>query len=248
MKLKHNRTHVQKSMKDVLSLKDALNVSSVGGKAFNLSQMANKGVPVPDGFCITTKAYTSFIEYHRIADAEKIKSSALPPALEDCIVDAYTTYLHKQPCAVRSSSPAEDLEKASFAGQYKSFLNVCDEKSLLNAVKECWASLWSTPAVEYRKRMGITGEVSMAVLVQEMVPATASGVLFTEGHFVIEGVWGLSDILMNGEVIPDRFVVDKKRFTVLERTISHKTVMSQPSSKGGYKKRRSLSICRINLS
>lgn len=228
-------------MKEILPIKDARDVSFVGEKAFNVAQMARQGVPVPEGFCITTRAYTYFINYHGIKEdettSERIRDSALPPALERIIVDAYNKYLCKKPCAVRSSSPVEDVKRASFAGQYKSFLNVCDEKSLLNAVKECWASLWSIPAVEYRKKMSITGEVKMAVLVQEMIPATASGVLFTESDLVVEGVWGLGDILMNGEIIPDRFIVDKKGFTV-KRTISHKTIMSQPAPGGGVEKRK----------
>ncbi|MBU7027195.1 MAG: hypothetical protein HXS48_09650, partial [Theionarchaea archaeon] len=87
-------------------------------------------------------------------------------------------------------------------------------------------------AVEYRKKMGISENLKMAVLVQEMLPATASGVLFTEDNMVLEAVWGLGDTLVGGKVIPDHFVVEREEFSVVERKISHKHVMSQISLTG----------------
>lgn len=222
----------------VLKVKDRCEMELVGGKAFNISRLAREGFTVPKGFCVTTKAYDCFADFNNISVedenvSEKIREGLMPPLLSEVIRDAYHTYLGSRSCAVRSSSPFEDLKSASFAGQYKSFLNVKGEEALLSAVKECWASLWSQGVIEYRKKMGIENEnIKMAVLVQEMIPAEASGVLFIEEKMVIEAVWGLGDILVGGEVIPDHFVVEEE-FRVRERKISHKDVMSQISSTGG---------------
>ncbi len=225
--------------KFVIRIKEESKISLVGGKAFNLSKMARKGIPVPRGFCITTEVYDYFIDFNNISGEEssdKIREGLMPACLRDIITNAYEKYLNGRACAVRSSSPFEDLKSASFAGQYKSFLNVKGE-TLPDAVKECWASAWSRPAAEYRKKMGIDGKVAMAVLVQEMVPAEASGVLFTEDDMVVEAVWGLGDILVGGTSAADRFVVEREGFTVLKRTISHKQLMSQVTSEGGVKER-----------
>lgn len=222
----------------VVNTKDICEIKLVGGKAFNISQLARKGIAVPEGFCITTKAYECFMDFNDISEkdediGEKIRDGLMPLMLAEIIRDVYYKCLNGNPCAVRSSSPFEDLKSASFAGQYESFLNIRGEDALSDAVKKCWASLWSPPAVEYRKKMGIESEtIGMAVLVQEMIPATASGVLFTEDQITVEAVWGLGDILVGGKALPDRFVVEREEFNVVERTLSHKETMSQMSSIG----------------
>jgi len=222
----------------VVNTKDECEMELVGGKAFNISRLVRKGFPVPEGFCITTKAYDYFMYLNSISEkdeeiSDKIREGMIPPLLAEAICDAYHMHLHNNPCAVRSSSPFEDLKSASFAGQYRSFLNIKGEDALLDAVKECWASLWSRPAVEYRKKMGISENLKMAVLVQEMLPATASGVLFTEDNMVLEAVWGLGDILVGGKAIPDHIVVERDGFNILEQKVSHKEAMSLISLTGG---------------
>ena len=224
--------------KFVLNTKDKCEMNLVGGKAFNISKLAREGFPVPEGFCVTTKAYEYFMDYNNISEGDedicdRIRNGLMPPLLAELISHTYREYLDGRPCAVRSSSPFEDLKSASFAGQYESFLNVNGEDALLAAVKGCWASLWGIPAVEYRKKVGIrSSKIKMAVLVQEMVPATASGVLFTDDKMVVEAVWGLGNMLVGGEVIPDRFVIERDTFRIVERAISHKDVMSQASFTG----------------
>ena len=223
----------------VISIKDRCEMDLVGGKALNISELARKGFPVLEGFCITTKAYDYFMNFSSIspedeAIGDKIREALVPPPLKKAICDAYHEYLKSSPCAVRSSSPLEDLKSASFAGQYKSFLNVKGEIALLDAVKECWASLWSQSASEYRKRMGIENEnIKMAVLVQEMCPATASGVLFMEDQIVVEAIWGIGDILVGGKVVPDRLVIERDQLKVVERTVSHQPAMSSIAVAGG---------------
>lgn len=222
----------------VVNIEEQCEMELVGGKTFNISKMMQEGLPVPPGFCVTTETYVYFMEYNNISEddeniSDKIREALMPPLLSEVLRDAYRTYLHGKSCAVRSSSPVEDLKNASFAGQYESFLNVLNEDDFLDAVKKCWASLWSRSATEYRKKMGIKNkDIKMAVLVQEMVPATASGVLFTEDPMIIEAVWGLGDLLVGGKTIPDRFVVETNEFKVVERKIHHKETMSEMEISG----------------
>ncbi len=227
------------SYRYVVGIKDEYEMELVGGKAFNISRLARKGFRVPEGFCITTRAYDYFMDFNNILGEDreisnKIREGVMPLPLAEIICNAYHMYLKSRSCAVRSSSPHEDLKNASFAGQYKSFLNVEGENALLEAVKECWASLWSPSAIEYRKKMEIGDEdIEMAILIQEMCLSKASGVLFTEEKMVIEAVWGLGDILVGGEVTPDHFEVERNGFKVVERRLSHKNVMSQAGPNGG---------------
>lgn len=121
------------------------------------------------------------------------------------------------PVAVRSSATAEDLPDLSFAGQQDTFLDVNGVPEVLAKVVECWASLWTERAISYRARNGIGSDgVALAVVVQAMVPAEASGVLFTadpltghRGHTVVDAVFGLGDALVSGQVNPDTYQLDR---------------------------------------
>ncbi len=138
------------------------------------------------------------------------------------------------PVAVRSSATAEDLEGASFAGQQDTYLNVRGAQALLAAVRDCWASLWTARAMAYRARYGIDpAAVSLAVVVQEMVDADASGVMFTanptnghRGEVVISAAWGLGESVVSGSVTTDDLVVDKATGRVRARTTATKTLMT----------------------
>jgi pyruvate,water dikinase len=130
--------------------------------------------------------------------------------------------------AVRSSAAAEDLPEASFAGQQDTFLNVKAEDAAL-FVKRCWASYWNERAISYRHNAGIGHlDGGMAVVVQKMVNAAVSGVMFTvdplngKEHIIIESSWGLGESIVSGLVVPDRFVFDKTAGTIVERSISKK--------------------------
>jgi phosphoenolpyruvate synthase/pyruvate phosphate dikinase len=133
--------------------------------------------------------------------------------------------------AVRSSATAEDLPGMSFAGQQDSYLNIRGEEALLRAVRDCWASLWTARAIGYRARHGIPAEeVSLAVVVQQMVPADAAGILFTvdpmtgsRDWVVINAAWGLGEAVVGGRVNPDTFLVarvgDAVRATVSDKEV-----------------------------
>ena len=138
--------------------------------------------------------------------------------------------------AVRSSATAEDLPGRSFAGQYDSHLGVAAPDECVAAIKACWASLWSDRAYEYREKNGIDHlAVDMAVIVQKLVRAEASGVLFTadpvsgaRDRIVIESAFGLGEAVVGGRVSPDRVVVAKDELRVVESTVSRKTVEIVP--------------------
>jgi pyruvate,water dikinase len=147
--------------------------------------------------------------------------------------------------AVRSSATAEDLPGRSFAGQYDTHLGVSGSKDCLRAVMKCWASLWTERACDYRAANGIDhAGVDMAVIVQELVPAEASGVLFTadpvtgrRDRIVIEAGFGLGEAVVSGKVSPDRMVILKDELRIVEHTVSAKTIEVVLDGKGGVRER-----------
>jgi phosphohistidine swiveling domain-containing protein len=178
-------------------------IPTAGGKGASLARMAVAGLPVPDGFIITTQAYEDYISANQLeerilqmlpgdsaAPAEELEaaSSQIRSLFADGIL---TEWLSKEiqvayaaigrgPVAVRSSATAEDLPEMSFAGQQDTFLNILGESSLLKAVVDCWSSLWTARAIGYRARNHVPQQgLSLAVVVQKMVESQVSGVLFT---------------------------------------------------------------------
>jgi phosphohistidine swiveling domain-containing protein len=242
----------------VLSLDDGEPpLSLVGGKGASLARLAAKGLPVPPGFHVTTEAYRRFVSegglHERTIEAassvildrpdtleaaarrirELFAEQAIPIDIADAIRRAYAER-SGPPVAARSSATAEDLPGMSFAGQQETYLNLRGDEALLDAVKRCWASLWTARAIDYRARRRIDhAAVSLAVVVQELVPADAAGVLFTahpvtgaRDHAHINAAWGLGEAIVSGLVTPDTLVVSKATGEVKERHISEKTVMT----------------------
>src|SRR4051795_1393134 len=154
-------------------------LARAGGKAANLGELIAAGLPVPGGFCVTTDAYARVADGLDTTDPARardhLRAVAVPDDLAAAVTAAYRR-LGSVPVAVRSSATAEDLPTASFAGQQDTYLNVIGADALLDAVRRCWASLWTERAVAYRRDNGIhQGSVSLAVVVQEMVEAETSG-------------------------------------------------------------------------
>ena len=201
----------------------------VGGKGLNLGKLMGAGFQVPSGFCITTDAYHLSVENLSEQNVHSVKEVALETELVDSIQKARTE-LQTDTVAVRSSATAEDLETASFAGQQDTFLNVQSEE-LLDAIKGCWASLWSERAITYRRTQGISDEgLAMAVVIQEMCQADVSGVLFTVSPFnknvsIIEANWGLGESVVSGDITPDSFQISRETGEVLQRTVATKHEM-----------------------
>jgi rifampicin phosphotransferase len=203
-----------------------------GGKGANLGELISAGFPVPDGFVITTEAYTyaagaARIEPHEPeAAARRLRSTVVPKAIAAQALEAYKA-VSDAAVAVRSSATAEDLPGASFAGQQDTYLGVTGDEALLDAIRRCWASLWNERAVAYRRVHDIDDvEVKLAVVVQRMVEATAAGVLFTadpiigrRGRAVIDAASGLGEAVVSGAVDPDHYVADPVTGEIVERTV-----------------------------
>jgi pyruvate,water dikinase len=168
-----------------------------------------------------------------------IRDTPLPETVREDILTAYrelgeasdnkTDGQSSEPfVAVRSSATAEDLPDASFAGQHETFLNVTED-DLIERVKECWASLFSERAVHYRNNNGFDHEtVDIAVVVQQMVDAEKSGVMFTchpstgDRQMIIESAWGLGEAVVSGAVSPDHYVINPDTAEIVESTIADK--------------------------
>src|SRR3990172_3089779 len=164
-----------------------------------------------------------------------ITSSKIPNSVMLEISKAYrrlSGHFRKALVAVRSSATAEDLPGMSFAGQQATYLNIKGENNLLLAVRECWASLFTARAIFYRTQNKIDQEkVKISVIVQKMVQSDVSGVMFTidpvtndKDRIVIEAVWGLGEMIVQGSVVPDNYQVQKETFSVLSKEISDQSI------------------------
>jgi pyruvate,water dikinase len=203
----------------------------VGGKGLSLGLLTRAGLPVPPGFCITTAAY-------RYAGAGGNDPAALSEPLQSQVVEAYER-LGGGLVAVRSSAIGEDGEVASFAGQQETLLGVHGAQAVADAVRTCWHSLNTERARAYRQRqetngdLGDLGDLAMAVVVQRLVEAEVSGVLFTRDpldphgqQMLVESAWGLGEGVVSGRVMPDRFHLRRDSGDILKEEISTKEVES----------------------
>ncbi len=160
-----------------------------------------------------------------------IVGNPLPEEMHAEIREAYQGLGPQIPVAVRSSAVGEDGEAASFAGQQETFLNVRGDDAVARDVRECWASYFAPRALFYRAQKGTLSDTRMAVVVQEMVLAEKSGVLFTmdpirkrRDHMVIEAVFGLGEGVVSGMITPDHYVVDRKSGAVVNELISVQSI------------------------
>ena len=243
---------MQKDQKAVVWFQDVTknDIATVGGKGANLGEMTNAGIPVPQGFIVTADAYFQFIEEAGIRDeiADTLKSldvhdskqlQTLAASVQDIILGAEIpaeiveeierayVKMGRGLVAVRSSATAEDLPEASFAGQQATFLNITGDKNVVNAVQECWASLFGARAIFYRQEQGFEHfKVGIAVPVQHMIQSETSGVMFTvepttsnREKITIEAVLGLGEMIVSGDVTPDHYEVNKSDLKILKKEI-----------------------------
>ena len=173
---------------------------------------------------------------HSISEA--MHSAHIPEGVREAVSRGYaqlaeTTGVPSPPVAVRSSAVGEDSEDATFAGQQETYLWVRGEEHVCDAVRDCWVSLYSAPAISYRARLGRpwAQAPAMGVTVQLMVDAEVSGVMFTcspltgdPSVVAINASWGLGLAVVGGEVTPDDFLVSKVTGEVLRGQVSHKDV------------------------
>ncbi|MFP9191986.1 phosphoenolpyruvate synthase [Natronosalvus vescus] len=230
-------------------------LETVGGKGASLGELTGAGLPVPPGFVVTAGTYRTFIEdagideeLFEVVDVDVEDSKALasaadqaqaqiletpfPDDLREEILQAYREVGGDEEAfvAVRSSATAEDLPDASFAGQQETFLNITED-DLLDRVRQCWASLFTQRAIYYRQEQGFDHSVvNIAVVVQQMVDAERSGVMFTshpstgEPTMIIEAAWGLGEAVVSGAVSPDNYVVTREDGSI-DATVADKKVM-----------------------
>lgn len=238
-------------------------VGLVGGKGANLGEMTKIGLPVPPGFVLTADAYWRYVDYNNLRSkieeilsktninnpTELLKASEeiqqlflngeIPEDLKNVIIENYKNLSRRfgeedTYVAVRSSATAEDLPNASFAGQQATLLNVKGVEKLLEAVKKCWASLWTARAINYRAHMGFDHmKVALAVVIQKQIFSKKSGIMFTihpvtndTSKIVIEASWGLGESVVSGEVTPDEYIVDKNTMKIEEVKINEKKIMT----------------------
>ena len=211
----------------VLGLSDGHDSHVVGGKAINLARLINAGFPVPDGFVVTTHAFGLA---HRGA-------ASLPKDVADAVGEAYRD-IGSPIVAVRSSATAEDLDDASMAGQYETYLDLQGEQAVLDAVARCWRSIDSPRTRAYLREHGIAFEkVAMAVVVQRLIPSEKAGVLFTanpqtgsRSEILIEASWGLGEAVVSGMVQPDTLILDRATGVLKSCVISDKQVWIEPGA------------------
>jgi rifampicin phosphotransferase len=195
----------------------ASGADALGGKGASLDRLIRLGHRVPPGFCLTTAAFRAGEDAADAIDAELAAALARLEAVVAGITGGPARL------AVRSSAIGEDSAAASFAGLHETELDVAPV-DVPAAVRRCWASLSSAPAIAYRTRRGLSDDdAAMAVVVQALVPADASAVVFTchpvtgnEDHLVITSARGLGDAMVAGTITPDTLVVDRATGVVVE--------------------------------
>ena len=230
-----------------------------GGKGANLGELTRGGFPVPQGFVVTADAYldamdqagvraqlregmettgtAAVLEATATRLRELVEKAGMPEALGREILAAYGR-LDGQLVAVRSSATAEDAGDTSFAGMNQTFTNV-SEPELLSRVVDCWASLFGARVFAYRAARGVHEEPAIAVVVQPMVNADRSGVMFSadpatgdRSRVVIEAAFGLGEVVVSGAVQPDTYVVDKVGPRLVSTRVGHQQVAIRRGADG----------------
>ncbi len=206
---------------DAVPLSHATDASVFGAKAAHLGRALGHGLPVPSGIALPWALVEGVGHDDRRCVASVVDASASLGAV-----------------AVRSSAVGEDSGRASFAGQHSSWLNVVGRAEVVDAVRAVWRSAHAPAAVAYRRRMGLPLDIRVGVVVQRLVDAEVSGVLF-DSHPVtgapevlVEAAWGLGEAVASGAVVPDLFRLSPTG-EILERRVGTKDVEIRPAPGGG---------------
>jgi len=258
------KTLASKYVSDIsaLCLRDA---EEAGGKGANMGELVAAGLPVPPGFVLMRSSYlgsmqaggadTELAALHREALGQVdnnarlaelcqrmqklVTKAGVSEDVRDQLLASYRALGPNCVVAVRSSATGEDGRDASFAGMNQTVTNVAGEGALIDAVKTCWASLFSPRVITYRASRGFMADPAMAVVVQQMIASEQSGVAFTTdpstgaaGHIVIEAALGLGEVVVSGKVQPDTYVVDKKTLEVRDVKIGHQAFKIERGPEG----------------
>jgi pyruvate, water dikinase len=236
-----------------------------GGKSANLGELLAADIPVPPGFALSTAAFHAFVHdaglEDRIASAlvgvtagdidaigrashaisEAMRFAPVPPVVQEEIANGYAQLGDDSPpVAVRSSAVGEDSQDATFAGQQETYLWVRGAEHVCDAVRDCWVSLYSPPAISYRLRLRDAAHPpAMGVTVQLMVDAAVSGVMFTcnpmsgdPSMVAVNASWGLGLAVVGGEVTPDDYLVSKITREVVRERVHSKDIQYVPDPAG----------------
>ena len=250
-------------MRYLIEFSAASDRSLAGGKGYGLHRLTSWGMNVPAGVVVASSAYDEAMSDPRVASAvakldanptdteaaaavrAAIRGLAPGPELASEIRSAWATLEaatgQQLRVSCRSSATAEDSAAASFAGQFATILGVVGPGNVLDAINECWASVWSIEALTYRASHDIPhSAVSMAVVIQQMVRADTSGVAFSVNpvfgdteQVMINASWGLGEVVVSGLVTPDTYLVSKSSMEIVARDISQsKTVKHVMNAEG----------------
>jgi len=239
-----------------------------GGKSATLGELIAAGIPVPPGFAVSISAFRAFVEEAGLAGmigaelartspddvdsvgaasqaiSQAMRFAPVPDTVRDEVARRYAELAGEAggaepPVAVRSSALGEDGQDATFAGQQETYLWVRGAEHVCDAVRDCWVSLFSAPAITYRARLGGTVEPAMGVAVQLMVDAAISGVMFTcnpvsgdPSMVAVNASWGLGLAVVGGEVTPDDYLVSKVTREVVREHVHPKEIEYVPDPGG----------------
>ena len=234
----------------------ATDLARVGGKAASLGRLSQAGFQVPAGFTVATAAQAAFFAAHGMAASIQsllvglnyddavtlesvtsdirtlIESKPLPDELVAQITEHYKALGGDVYVAVRSSGTAEDLAGASFAGLHDTYLDVQGIDAVIDAIRRCWASMWTARATAYRERGGFDHAINqIAVVIQTMVTSEVSGVMFTANplttrtdEIVVNASWGLGEGIVSGILTPDEYILSLDTLDVKKHSIGDKEV------------------------
>jgi phosphoenolpyruvate synthase/pyruvate phosphate dikinase len=222
---------------------DCHDVNRAGAKAAHLSRLASR-YRIPPGFCISAQAYSQWEELIDSTPPASPTPSILI-ALADALASAYrdlgeTCGIADPRVAVRSSAVDEDGATLSFAGQHETYLNIAGAHAVAEAVVRCWGSVRTERVLAYRQRQSLSvAEARVAVLVQQLVSADASAVVFSanpvtgsDEEVMINASWGLGESIVSGTVTPDTYIVRKSDLAIGIRDIAEKRRMTVLAQQG----------------
>jgi phosphoenolpyruvate synthase/pyruvate phosphate dikinase len=243
-------------------------IGDIGKKAQSLLDMSKLNVTVPKGIIVPKNIFDDFLYFngltHYLDNLTFSKSSLFLKNIDEfqkrILLGSFKdNFIHELKIklesldgshfAVRSSSNCEDLENASFAGLYETKLNINGIENICHAIKECWSSLYSETVIKYCLDFGIELEIlSMSVIVQNMVQAEKSGVIFSvnpltgeEKHMLIEACFGLGEILVNGSITPDQYIINWYDQEIISKTINTQVVSLVPLEESPFTKKIDIS-------
>jgi pyruvate, water dikinase len=240
-------------IRDISTLRIS-DAEEAGGKGANMGELVAARLPVPPGFVLLRDCYrdsmaaggvdTDLAQLHRdaiahVADTANLRErceqlqglvekAGIADVVREPLLAAYRALGPNAVVAVRSSATGEDGADASFAGMNATICNVSGEAGLVDAVLNCWMSLFSPRVITYRASRDFTGVPAMAVVIQQMINSEKAGVAFTadpsngaQDRVVIEGAFGLGEVVVSGEVEPDTYIVSKESLQILDARIGH---------------------------